>query len=132
MSSDPRENDSGPEQGEHPVGVGVPAPAGLAHVLQHDNRLQALTAGFGEHGREVGDGRDVRAFVEHEEHRRPRAWLVLGLPVGRLSDLGQQADHERGQELLLMSGGGDVDGVAASNEPLGLEVGPLTGGQRDV
>ena len=67
----PGEDHRGAEQRGEPVGVIRPPAPGLGEVLQARQGDQALAASFADHGRKVGEGRDVGHLVEGQQHRWP-------------------------------------------------------------
>ena len=64
MSAMPAQDDGGAEEGEEGVALLAPSGPGLGEVLQAGQGDQSLSAALADHGRQVGDGGDVRDLVE--------------------------------------------------------------------
>lgn len=122
---DAGQDGGGGEQGEESVGGGSPAGAGLGEILEAGEDEEALGAGVGDDGREVGEGSDVGDLVEGEQDRRPRR----GAAGGGLVDLVEEGADEGAVLVLGVGGGADVDGVGRVRERFGVEVRVAGGGE---
>jgi hypothetical protein len=108
---DAGQEQGGGEQGEEAVGLVAPAVARLREVLEAAQDEEALAAGVGDDGRQVGERGDAGHLVEGPQHRPP----LVG-DEGVLAYLVEEGADGRRVLLRLGAGDDDVDGVPAGRE----------------
>ena len=106
-----------------------PASAGLCEVLEAGEGRDSLTAALTDHGRQVGERRDVGQLVERQEDLTAveGAGRTGDVGIGRVADVLDEADHHGCYERLPVGRGRDVDGVGRAHELSRVE-GGVTGG----